>query len=239
MEQHSVQFGQKKIEFYLQRKDVKNVNLNVRPDMTVRVSANKKVPLEFIKDYVKSKGSWILKQLDLFAKTRSEEIDKEFVSGETIRYLGKQYRLKVIEEEEEGVKFSQGYIYLWVRDKKNYKRKKELVQGWLRQRAAIVFEESLERMYRRLKKYGIKKPVIRIRQMRARWGSCIRDKNIIMLNSELIKAPKACVDYVVMHELVHFKYSRHDKDFYSFLTALMPDWKKRKEILDQEVVREL
>ena len=238
MEQYSVQYGQKKISFYLSRKDVKNVNLNVKPDMTVMVSANKRVPLDFIKGYVKSKGNWILKQQNLFEKTRSEENDKEFVSGETIRYLGKQYRLRVIEGEEE-IKFSQGYIHLWVKNKNDYKKKKELVQGWLRQRAKLVFEGSLERMYRPIKKYGIKKPELRIRQMRARWGSCIKDKKIILLNLDLIKAPKACVDYVVMHELIHFKYSGHNKEFYSFLTALMPDWKKRKEILDQEVVREL
>ena len=238
MEQYSVQFGQKKISFYLSRKDVKNVNLNVKPDMTVMVSANKRVPLDFIKGYVKSKGNWILKQQNLFEKTRSEENNKEFVSGETIRYLGKQYRLRVIEGEEE-IKFSQGYIHLWVKNKNDYKKKRELIQGWLRQRARLVFEESLERMYRPIKKYEIKKPEMRIRQMKARWGSCIKDKNIILLNSDLIKAPKACVDYVVMHELIHFKYSGHNKEFYSFLTALMPDWKKRKEILDQEVVREL
>lgn len=94
-------------------------------------------------------------------------------------------------------------------------------------------------MYPVIEKYHIKKPDIQIRTMKARWGSCIRDKNMIILNYELIKAPRFCIDYVVLHELVHFKYRNHDANFYAFLTALMPDWKQRKGILDEEVVREL
>jgi len=75
--------------------------------------------------------------------------------------------------------------------------------------------------------------------MKARWGSCLKEKNIILLNSELIKAPKFCIDYVILHELIHFKYRNHDAEFYDFMTSLMPDWKQRKEILDEEVVRQL
>jgi len=69
--------------------------------------------------------------------------------------------------------------------------------------------------------------------MKARWGSCLRDSQAILLNFELIKAPKYCIDYVVLHELIHFVHKNHDQKFYSFLTSLMPDWKKRKAILDE------
>lgn len=97
----------------------------------------------------------------------------------------------------------------------------------------------MDKIYLIIEKYEIKKPSISIRTMKARWGFCIKDKNIVLLNYELIKAPKYCIDYVVLHELIHFKFRNHDKEFYSFMTALMPDWKKRKEILDEEVVRNL
>ena len=75
--------------------------------------------------------------------------------------------------------------------------------------------------------------------MKARWGSCHNKDKTILLNLELIKAPKYCIDYVVLHELIHFKYRNHDKKFYTFLTLLMPDWKRRKEILDEEVIKDL
>jgi len=90
-----------------------------------------------------------------------------------------------------------------------------------------------------VKSYNIPKPEIKIREMKARWGSCHRKDQVILLNSELIKAPKYCIDYVVLHELIHFKYNNHDTDFYAFLISLMPDWEKRKKILDEETIKDL
>jgi predicted metal-dependent hydrolase len=70
-------------------------------------------------------------------------------------------------------------------------------------------------------------------------GILSQDANVIVLNSELIKTPKHCIDYVVLHELIHFKYKNHDNKFYAFLTSLMPDWKKRKKILDEDEIKGL
>lgn len=241
MEKYSITYGGKIIEFEVQRKNVKNINLNVRPDMSVIVSANEKVPLDYIFGFVKSKASWIIKNVGYFKDVQPEHTaDKVYLSGETFKYLGKQYRLKVEETQEvEYVKYYRGYLYLSVKDKQNYKRKEKLIDSWYRKKAEEKFLESLERMYPMVKKYGIERPDILIRTMKARWGSCTPEKQSILLNSELIKAPKLCIDYVVLHELVHFKYRNHDNDFYDFMTSLMPDWKQRKEILDEEVVREL
>ena len=241
MEKYVVVYGKKTIEFELQRKNVKNINLNVRPDMSVIVTAGEEIPEKYIMDFVKSKASWILKNKNYFIDTQSESIiKKEYVSGETFKYLGRQYRLKVEEDEgKEGVKYYQGFIQLNVRDKKNYIRKENLITRWFRGKANVNFRESLDRVFPVVEKYGIKKPKIQIRSMKARWGSCLKNKNILLLNFELIKAPKYCIDYVILHELIHFKNSSHNTEFYEFLTTLMPDWKQRKEILDEEVVREL
>lgn len=95
------------------------------------------------------------------------------------------------------------------------------------------------RMYEKLEKYGIEKPKISIRKMKTRWGSCSKNRQKIILNSELIKAPKACIDYVVLHEIIHLLHRNHDRKFYNFLTIYMPDWKKRKAILDSEIVCEV
>lgn len=241
VEKHSITYGGKIIEFELERKNVKNINLNVRPDMCVVVSANIKVPTDYILDFVKSKAAWIIKNVGYFKDVQPEYlVDKVYLSGETFKYLGKQYRLKVVGSEgSEGVKYYRGYIYLTVKNKDDYKRKENLMNDWYRSKANEKFAESLDRMYPSVEKYGVVKPEIHIRTMKARWGSCTPDKNLVLLNSELIKAPKLCIDYVVLHELIHFKYRNHDSDFYDFMTSLMPDWKQRKEILDEEVVREL
>lgn len=240
MTKHTVEYGEKEIDFELERKDVKNINLNIRPDMSIMVSANENVPLNIIKDFVKDKGPWICKNMNYFKRFQSDKkSEMEYVSGESFKYLGRQYRLRVRESDEEMVKYFRGFIYLYVKDKDDFKRKENLVNDWFNEKANIHFRDSLDRMFNLVKNYNIPKPNIKIRDMKTRWGSCYREDKIIILNSELIKAPKHCIDYVVLHELIHFKYRNHDNRFYTLLTALMPDWERRKKILDEEVVKDL
>jgi predicted metal-dependent hydrolase len=169
-----------------------------------------------------------------------KQSEREYVSGESYKYLGKQYRLRVeITNEEERVKYYRGFIVLMVRDANNYGRKSKLMDEWYREKALKIFEESLDKQYPLVQKYGVKKPAIDLRVMKARWGSALIDSNTILLNSELIKAPKHCIDYVVLHELIHFQYNDHKDSFYNMLFSLMPDWEKRKAILDDDIVKDL
>lgn len=241
MEKHQIEYANKIIDFVVKRKKVKNVNLNIKPDMTIEVTANDRVPLDFICDFVKTKGAWILKNVKTFKDVQPyRQSEREYVSGETFKYLGKQYRLRVQKAtEEEMVKYFRGFIYLYVKDTDNVIRKAKLLDEWYREKAQMIFDQSLEKMYPMVQKYGVVKPEIDVRLMKARWGSALTDKNTILLNSELIKAPKYCIDYVVLHELIHFKYNDHSENFYQMLYSLMPDWEKRKAILDEEIVKDL
>lgn len=241
MERHQIHYGNKIIDFLIERKNVKNVNLNIKPDMTIKVTAHEKVPLSFIYDFVKNKGAWIAKNVRSFEDVLpNKQSEREYVSGESFKYLGKQYRLRVQKtKDEEKVKYFRGFIYLYVQDTNNFKRKEKLMDGWYREKALTMFSESLDKMSMLVKKYGVEKPSLDLRVMKARWGSALIEKNTILLNAELIKAPKHCIDYVVLHELIHFKYNDHSESFYKMLYALMPDWEKRKIILDEEIVREL
>lgn len=241
MEIHHLQYSNKTIEFILKRKNVKNVNLKIKPDMTVEVSANEKVPLSFIYDFVKGKGAWIIKHIGNFKNVQPhKQSERDYVSGESYRYLGKQYRLRVQQTtEEERVKYLRGFIYLYVKDVNNHSRKSKLMELWYREKAQITFENSLEKMYQLVNKYSIVKPRVEIRQMKVRWGSALLETNTVLLNIDLIKAPKHCIDYVILHELIHFKFNNHSDSFYEMLYSLMPDWEKRKSILDEEVVKDL
>ncbi|GAE32810.1 M48 family metallopeptidase [Halalkalibacter hemicellulosilyticus] len=241
MEKHQIKYGDKWIEFELDRKNVKNVNLNIKPDMTITVSASEKVPLDFIYSFVKGKGAWIKKHVKNFKNIQPyKQSEREYVSGESFKYLGKQYRLRVKPvEQEEGVKYFRGFIYLYVKDQTNYSRKAKLMEEWYRTKARSTFNQSLSKVYPLIEKYGVDKPEVELRTMKARWGSALIDTNTILLNTELIKAPKHCIEYVVLHELIHFKFNDHSDCFYKMLYSLMPDWEKRKLILDEEVVREL
>ena len=227
--------------FYLERKNVKNINIKVKPNLSIEVSASQEVPLNVILQKVKKRFQWINKNLNYFKKSQSmSTYEKEYVSGETFKYLGKQYRLKIIKSnEEEYVKYIKGFIYIFLKNPNNTQRKKQLLKSWYQSRSEIIFKNSLNRMHSLIEKQLVEKPTIKIRSLKSRWGSCFRTKNQIILNSDLIEAPKFCIDYVVLHELIHFKFEHHNKEFYTLLSVLMPDWKKRKQILDFDVIREL
>lgn len=237
---YSICYGGNEIEFQLTRKDVKNINLTVKPNLEVSVSANDEVPLEYIKDFVYSKAKWIEKNLNYYEKTKSiDQGEKEYVNGESFRYLGKQYRLKVFKSPDEGVKYFRGYIHLYIDDLDDFEKKELLMENWYEEKSNIIFKDSLNRMYDLVKAYNIDFPDLDIRKMRSRWGSCFPERNKIILNSSLIKAPKDCIDYVILHELIHFKYKNHNDDFYRLLNIIMPGWRSKKKILDEDVVREL
>lgn len=237
---YSICYGGNEIEFQIRRKDVKNINLTVKPNLEVLVSANDEVPLEYIKDFVYSKAKWIEKNLSYYEKTQSiDQGKKEYVNGESFKYLGRQYRLKVFQSSDEGVKYLRGFIHLYVDDLKDFKKKEVLMEGWYEEKSRLIFKDSLHRMYDLVKAYEIDFPDLDIRKMSSRWGSCLPEKNKIILNSSLIKAPRDCIDYVTLHELIHFKYKNHDEDFYRLLNMIMPDWRAKKKKLDEDVVREL
>ena len=226
------------IEFELIRKDVKNINITVRPDFSVMVSAKADIPFADIEAFVKKNSSWITKRLGRYQFTKSENnVEKDYVSGETFKFLGKQYRLSVEDTTSvEKVKLSGAFIKVYVRHKNKKSTKLRLIDEWYRKQAKIEFEASLNRMFELVANLIKTKPNIEFKIMKKRWGSCLRSKNVILLNLELVKAPTYCIDYVVLHELIHFVYKNHDSKFYELLTVLMPDWKNRKDILDQEVV---
>ena len=154
---------------------------------------------------------------------------KKYLSGENFCYLGKNYRLKVIESEKECVKLQKDFIELHLPDKNDYKLKQRLIKNWYKKEAQEQFEKVVKR-YLPIVKREVK--TVRVREMKSRWGSCNSDKGYINLNIKLIEKPMVCIEYVVFHELAHLVHPNHGRDFYNFLTLFMPDWKERKERLE-------
>src|SRR5690625_4857963 len=127
----TVHYGNQRINFQLIRKNVKHINLTVHPDQTISVSANEQVCIEEVKAFVESKGRWILSKLNYFERTAPfQKLPREYVTGETFRYLGRQYRLKVIEAEDEYVRFFRGTIEMYVKDLTDLTKKKHLLIDW-------------------------------------------------------------------------------------------------------------
>ena len=210
------------------RKDVRNITLKVRPNGEAILTAPKTASDEHIKFIIEKRAKWIAQKRAFFASFKTPK--KEYVSGEDFKYLGRSYRLKVVQSKEERVKLQRGYLELFVKDKSDIKRKENLIYEWYYEKAMLYFFTILQE-FNKIVKQDIKS--VKIRQMKTRWGSCNPYKSYINLNIELIKKPKACIEYVVFHELVHLLYSDHSKKFYDYLTLYMPDWQKRKEILER------
>ena len=106
--------------------------------------------------------------------------------------------------------------------------------GWYKEKAILLFDELMNSLFEKFNKYKIEKPAIEIRLMEKRWGSCTKSGKII-LNTELIKAPKGSIEYVVIHELCHLVHHNHNKSFYNLQEIIMPEWKKWKEKLEMTI----
>ena len=227
----------REICYCLERKDVKNLNLRVRKDGSVFVSANNRIPLEEIDKFICSKAAYIIKEMDHFSEIQQyRPKPKQYISGESFYIQGRGLRLQVSQASKNTISTDGIYIFLKVTDLNDYEKKRRLVTRFLDQQCKTVFTEILDELYPIFRKCGIERPSLRIRDMETRWGSCLPKNCIITINKRLLEAPRNCIEYVVMHELCHLVHPNHSKHFYAFLSMLMPDWKERKKILEQNAV---
>ena len=224
----------REITYQLEQKPVKNLNLRICKDGSVHVSANRFIsPLE-IDAFVVSKGAYVLRAVDKFHEMAlNRPQPKRYISGETFYIHGRGLRLSVTQASKNIISSDGVYIYLGVKDPEDLQKKQRMVTKFLDCQCKTVYLEIINELYPLFRKYGVAMPALRIRNMNTRWGSCLVKKGIITLNKHLIEAPRNCIEYVVMHELCHFIYPNHSKQFYGFLSMLMPDWRERKTTLDK------
>jgi predicted metal-dependent hydrolase len=231
---HTICYGDSIIRFSLHYGMRKTLAIHVYPNGAVVVDAPIGTHHEKIKEKIRKRAAWIRKQQAMFARLPLTLGQRSYVSGESFRYLGRQYRLKVEVGLINKVSFQRGGIYVYV-TYNTPERVKSLLEQWFKERTSIVFAERFEVC----KSYVIKAGIIpnqplHIRSMKTRWGSCTKDGRI-SLNPELIAASKECIDYVITHELCHLKEHHHGKPFYDLLERVMPDWKARCDKLNGTV----
>jgi len=214
-------------EIQIIKKEVKNITLKVKPSGEVSITTPKHTSSEHIEHILNKRAKWVKKKQEFFANFHNTS--KEYVSGEDFKYLGRSYRLKVIESKEEKVKLQRGYLEVYVKNKNDLVKKQKLVYEWYYERALLHFFNILQE-YNKIVKQEIKD--IKIRQMKTRWGSCNVHKSYINLNIELIKKSRESIEYVIFHELTHLIHSNHSKEFYNYLALYMPDWEERKRRLE-------
>ena len=230
-----IDFGSRKITYNLHREDRQRMRIVVAPELTVDVFAPAAADQEQIRAAVMKKAAWIARKLDLLERYHPLPAPKRYISGETLVYLGRQYRLKVIQGHDQPAKLIGRFLRVWVEDKNDTRSVRNTVDAWYRRRAHETIGRYIEKCCAIAARHGVPEAILLIRTMRRRWGSC-SPKGRITLNLNLVKAPVHCIEYVIMHELCHLKYHNHSKSFYSLLTRCQPDWRNRKEILDKIII---
>lgn len=230
-ETYCVEYGSSSICYEVSYAPRKTLAISVHPDLRVTVKAPQGSALPDIEDRVWKRADWILKQQRELEIYLPHLPPRQYVSGETHRYLGRQYRLKVLDSEEEFVKLTRSFIYVNVRDKTDIPRVQRLLDDWYRGQAQQVFQERLEACFPRMKRFGVDCPELEVRVMRSRWGST-SPLGKMRLNVKLIKVPKTYIDYVIFHELCHLVEPNHGQRYYELLDRVLPDWRERREKLN-------
>lgn len=223
----------------LDRKNMKTCRLKVYPNQKVVLSLPHAVPSDWAETFLSDKSAWIESKLRSFKKTVGYAATTEIKTGYSVKMLGEDMIFVVTACEKDCV-YSEGKtIHICCRTPSDQDRVKYLFEKWWRQEARKILEDRVNHWYPIIEKYGIVMPKISIKKMKTLWGSCSVTRHVITFNFYLIKARMPYIDYVVLHELVHFLYPNHSKHFYAFLSNQMPDWKERKSVLDQDVVHGL
>ena len=234
----SVDYNGKAIQFTVVRKKVKNINMRVSANQGIVVSANKGVPIDYIKSFVFSKGDWIvsnIRSLQRKSQKASQRVGHIIDWGNT-KILDEDHVIRFIPHNRNNVVIENGFIHIYTKNPDDIAKNEQLFNKWLKGEATKIFKKSLDRVYPIAAIYNIPMPELHIRDMKTKWGTCAVNKKKVWLNLKLIHYPQGCIDYVIMHELSHFKATNHGKDFYLWLSKLMPDWKYWKLILKDDIL---
>lgn len=232
---YTINFGKTNISFSLKRKERKTLAIHVYPNKQIEVIAPEESSLEKIYDKVKKRASWIIRKQIEFDRIQPQLPKPLYLSGETYKFLGHQYRLKILQDIDKNIYIHDGFLILTTLSTNNSNQIEKMIIKWYRKQAMTIFNKRLIECIGNVSKIGITEiPEWSLRIMSKRWGSCTK-KRKILLHPELVAAPKDCIDYVIIHELCHLIEHNHSSKFYKILETVLPNWKKRKAKLNETI----
>ena len=222
------------IPYSLERKAVKNVNLRVRADGSVYVSAPRFAAVSLIDGFVQEKADFINRaQARMAVKREAEQKQQsmQYKNGDSVYSIGHAVPIEVLQGSRNSIIYRAEKIHMQVVSLDDVVLRQKLVDKLLDKLCQQVFQAVLQEQYELVRSYGVDMPALRMRSMKSRWGSCLVQKQIITMNKKLIHMPRACIEQVMLHELCHFFEANHSPRFYAWLDKLMPDWRERKQLL--------
>lgn len=217
------------------QKDIKHVHLSVYPPSgKVRISAPLRMNLDTIRVFAISKLDWIREQRRR-VMGQERETPREFVSRESHYLWGKRYLMRVVEVEgPPSLEAGHRGMVLRVRPATGRDKRMEIVEDWYRQEIRRKLPTLLEKWERVL---GVSVERVYVRRMKTKWGSCSRKAPRIRLNTELAKKPVECLEYIVVHEMLHLMEPTHNERFQALMDAALPNWRQLRELLNRLPVR--
>lgn len=219
------------IDIEVEQKKIKNVHLSVHPPLgRVRIAAPDRMNLDTIRIYAISKLGWIKKQQSKL-RTAAREPAREYLTKESHYYLGKRYLLRVVVENKPSqVQVKHNRIELHVRPNASKAKRKEILDEWYREKLKELVPTYIRQYEKRMKVHVAD---FGVRRMKTKWGTCNIEAERIWLNLELAKKPVACIEYIIVHEMVHLLERNHNNRFVAYMDKFLPNWKSLKQELNR------
>jgi hypothetical protein len=229
----SVQLGDLCVEVV--RKDIRNVHLSVHPPSgRVRIAAPRHLSADAIRAFAVGKLGWIRRQRRKLQE-QERETPREYLDRETHYVWGRRCLLKVVEHDAPPrVEWKHNRLVLFVRPGTESTRRADVLEAWYRDQLRQVVTPLLARWQQRL---GVQVERFFVQRMRTRWGSCNPTAHSIRLNTDLAKKPGECLEFVLVHELVHLLEPRHGVRFVALMDRFLPGWQERRELLNRLPLR--
>jgi len=216
-------------------KDIKNVHLSVYPpNGHVRISAPAQMDLEKIRVFAIDKLPWIRSQQKKL-REQVRETPREYIDGESHYVWGERYLLQVTEEQgTTRVAIEAGKLLLQVREGSDTNKRREALHQWCREQIRLAAPPLVTKWESSL---GVQLKRLFIQRMKTKWGSCNYKEKTIRLNAELVKKPPECLEYIILHEMVHLLEPKHNDRFISLMNRFMPGWRTQRDELNRLPVR--
>jgi predicted metal-dependent hydrolase len=217
------------------RKDIKNVHLSVHPPAgRVRIAVPERMSLDTVRVFAIAKVPWIRKQQRKLRK-QARETPREYIDRESHYVWGKRYLLKVVEADQPpAVELYHGRMILRVRGGTSKAKRRAIVEEWHRELVRNAVPPLIEKWQRLM---GIRVKRFFVQRMKTKWGSCNDRGGSIRLNTDLARKPMECLEYIVVHEMVHLLEPTHNERFMGLMDQFMPKWQFHREVLNRLPVR--
>jgi len=231
---HEIQHEAGTLSFALMYSKRRTLTIRVHPNQEITVDAPVGTSMAWIREIVQKKAGWIVrKQREIETRTPSIIPQRQYISGETYRYLGRQIHLKVEAGMVKRADFAGEILTITTPTPDNSEQVAGMIHAWFERQARAVFAERMAVCLLKSEALGIPAPQkLTIRLMKTRWGSC-SGRGRVTLNRRLIQVNIESIDYVILHELAHLRELNHSSRFYALLAKLLPDWAEKRRTLNQ------